>query len=43
MDEFDMNMLRDFAAENWSAFAAFVEERGEDAQALYEKLGGEPD
>lgn len=43
MDEFDINLLRDFAAENWRAFEAFIEERGGNAQALYEKLGGEPE
>ena len=41
MDDFDKMILRDFVAENWSAFEAFCEERGESVQELYEKLCGE--
>lgn len=32
-----------FLAENWQQFVNFCEERGEDAEDLYQAIGGEPE
>jgi hypothetical protein len=47
VDEFDLGTVRDFLGQNWADFVAFNEERAEDgqeeAQRIYEAIGGEPE
>lgn len=41
MNEFELKVVTDFLAAHWAAFESHCEDHGEDAQALYESLGGE--
>lgn len=38
--DFDQQLAVDFIAEHWARFVQFCEERGEDPQKVYEKIGG---
>ncbi|AEV89360.1 hypothetical protein JLBYU37_58 [Escherichia phage JLBYU37] len=39
--DYEMRIMLDFIAENWAAFTAFCEERGDDPDEVYKQLGGE--
>lgn len=44
MDNEDFNLtMRTFLEEHWSLWESHCEQRGEDAQAMYEAIGGEPE
>lgn len=40
-NEIEMKLAIEFIAEQWANFVSFCEERGEDAQQVYEAIGGE--
>ncbi|HHY9708537.1 hypothetical protein [Escherichia coli] len=42
-DEFDKKLITLFLAEHWRLFENFCFERGEDAEEIYQRLGGEND
>lgn len=39
--EYELMRVNEFLAENWSLWDAFCEQHGDDAQEIFEELGGE--
>lgn len=43
MNEDEKRALLNFISEHWSLFEQSCQEQGENPEAIYEKLGGEPE
>lgn len=39
--EYELMRLTEFLSENWSKWESFCEQHGDDAQEIYEVIGGE--
>lgn len=41
--EYELSVISMFFEENWAAWESFCENRGDNAQEIYEMIGGEPE
>ncbi|HHS9149092.1 hypothetical protein ACUYGM_08955 [Enterobacter roggenkampii] len=39
--EYELMRLAEFISENWSKWESFCEQHGDNAQEIYEQIGGE--